>query len=116
MVSIKHGDKGSTRRTYPWLNRIFALAAFVLTYHFWFVGLDSASSTVCNCDNNHDIRNGRNVTASVVAAVTSATNTGLVSTGGEKNFYDIGLKLGTDKVAGKHRLKRCLHASGKLYS
>ena len=66
-----------------------------------------ASSTVCNCDNNHDIRNVRNVTASVTAAVTSATNTGLVSTG-EKNFYDIGLKRGTDKVAGKHRLKRCL--------
>jgi hypothetical protein len=40
MVAIKHGVKGSTRRSYPWLNRIFALAAFVLAYNVWFESLD----------------------------------------------------------------------------
>jgi hypothetical protein len=65
----------------------------------------ASSSTACNCDNNHDIRNVRNVTNAAAATVTSTT------TGGEKNFYDIGLKLGTDKVAGKHRLPGCLQNS-----
>jgi hypothetical protein len=45
MVSIKHGDKGSTGRTYAWLDRFLALAALVVAYHFWFKSLDPISSS-----------------------------------------------------------------------
>lgn len=44
MVAIKHGDKGSTSRSYAWLDRFLALAALFVAYQFWFKSPDPISS------------------------------------------------------------------------
>ena len=65
----------------------------------------ATKAPVCNCDDY--IRDGSNGTNSAAATLAAVPTAGLATTK-EKNFYEIGLQRGTDKVAGKHRLNGCL--------
>lgn len=61
----------------------------------------------CNCDVVLAAAMRKHAAEAETATVSLQTTSDAANSQ-EKDFYAIGLKLGTDKVAGKHRLPGCL--------